>query len=229
MSPTGTCGDYQSSKGTNNAVLRTVLQRAISVEELGEKSWLSSSVIDLVFSKFARCYDNVEYLSMDFILLALNDQSSNFEGVTNILGRTLQYNQSRPIVLLYNSNSIHWTLIRIQYLPEPAIELFEPMGKPQHRNGRLTYRDVPREVIRWLDTCCPLDDGRSWLDVSTSAITKQHQVTSFDCGVACLLYAEKCGLGHGKDDINELTSQEHITQYRELLRDYINKQKLSAF
>jgi hypothetical protein len=48
-------------------------------------------------------------------------------------------------------------------------------------------------VIKWLDICCPLLDGKSWLTVGYSAITKQQQFTNFDCGVACLLYAEKCG------------------------------------
>jgi hypothetical protein len=217
-----------SNQGTMSS-LTSVLKRAISVDELSENSWLSSSVIDLVFSKFAKYYKNVEYLSIDFILLALNQRNNNnFEGVTDILGQTLHYNHSRPIVLLYNNNSIHWTLIRIQYLPEPSIQLFEPMGKPQHRNGQLSYRDVPRAVVRWLDTCCPLPDGKSWLTVTSSAITKQQQFTSFDCGVACLLYAEKCGLGHDKDDINALTSQEHITEYRKVLQEYINKQKQTS-
>ena len=48
-------------------------------------------------------------------------------------------------------------------------------------------------VIEWLDMCCPLREGSSWLSVGLSAITNQQQVTNFDCGVACLLYAEKCG------------------------------------
>mmetsp|Transcript_17960 Transcript_17960/g.30050 ORF Transcript_17960/g.30050 Transcript_17960/m.30050 type:complete len:312 (-) Transcript_17960:203-1138(-) len=229
ISPTSpTCDNSKSSNTGSNHIssLTTVLKRAISVEELGERSWLSSSVIDLVFSKFAKSYRNVEYLSIDFIMLALNQRNNNnFEGVTDILGQTLHYDHSRPIVMLYNNNCIHWTLIRIQYLPEPTIQLFEPMGKPQHRNGQLSYRDVPRDVVRWLDTCCPLSDGKSWLAVTSSAITKQQQFTSFDCGVACLLYAEKCGLGHDKEDINELTSQEHITEYRKVLQEYVNKQK----
>jgi len=236
MSPTRTSpsggGSLLSNTGSSgsNTVssLTSVLKRAISVEELSENSWLSSSVIDLVFSKFAKYYRNVEYLSIDFILLALNNHNNNnFEGVTDILGQTLRYNHSRPIVLLCNNNSIHWTLIRIQYLPEPTIQLFEPMGKPQHRNGQLSYRDVPRDLVRWLDTCCPLADNKSWLAVTSSAITKQHQFTSFDCGVACLLYAEKCGLGQDKKDINDETSQEHITEYRKVLQEYINKQKRS--
>lgn len=232
MSPTSPAGsragtDTDTVSGVSSRT--SVLKRAISVEELDETSWLSSSVIDLVFSKFAKYYRNAEYLSIDFIYLALNNYNTNtFEGMTDILGQTLQYNHSRPILLLYNSNNIHWTLIRIQYMPEPSIQLFEPMGKPQHRNGQLSYRDVPRELVRWLDTCCPLPENKSWLAVTRSAITKQHQFTSFDCGVACLLYAEKCGLGQDTEDINDLTSQEHITEYRKLLQAYINKQKQSA-
>ena len=226
MSPMGTCGCSSKPSSSAYGNLTAVLKRAVSVDELSDNSWLSSNVIDLVISKFARCYKNVEYLSIDFILLALNSRNgNNFEGVTDILGHRLQYNHSRPIILLYNNNNIHWTLFRIQYKPVPTIELFEPMGKPLHRSGRLSYRDVPRDVVRWLDSCCPLPDKKSWLSVTTSAITKQQQFKSFDCGVACLLYAEKCGLGYETEDINDMTSQEHITEYRKTLQRYVNKLK----
>ena len=56
-------------------------------------------------------------------------------------------------------------------------------------------------MIEWLDMCCPLREGSSWLSVGLSAITNQQQVTNFDCGVACLLYAEKCG----QQQVSELT------------------------
>lgn len=225
-------GSNRNGSNEASTTLTAVLKRAMSVDEMSEKSWLSSSVIDLVFSKFAQCYKHVEYLSIDFILLALNDhnrKSNNFEGVTNILGQTLEYNPTRPIILLYNSNNIHWTLIRIQHLSEPTIQLFEPMGKPRHRtsNRPLSYRDIPKGVVTWLDTVCPLPKNKSWLTVTSSAITKQQQYTSFDCGVACLLYAEKCGMGYDQKEINDLTSQEQITEYRKLLQTYVNKQKLS--
>ena len=60
-------------------------------------------------------------------------------------------------------------------------------------------RSFRRTVIEWLDVCCPLPDGKSWLTVGYSAITKQQQFTTYDCGVACLLYAEKCGQEQVKD------------------------------
>jgi len=96
--------------------------------------------------------------------------------------------------------------------------------------------------------CCPLRDGKSWVTVGMSAITKQQQFTNFDCGVACLLYAEKCGqqqvrvftcggggdvtrLTHirrsslpytsqSKEDINNFTTQENITEYRKTLQEF---------
>jgi hypothetical protein len=164
--------------------------------EIGDTSWLSSHMIDLVMSQFAKWYRDVDYLSIDFLPLALNPSAeSNFEGATDILGRKLKYGRKRPIIMLCNSGNIHWTLFRINFKPVPELQLFEPMGKPANRKGQLSTRYVPRNMIMWLDTCCPLTDGRSWLAVTTSAITTRHQFTSFDCGVACLLYAEKCGLG----------------------------------
>ena len=165
-------------------------------DEINETSWLSSHMIDLVISQFARWYPDIDYLSNDFVLLALNPSTtSNFDGATDILGRKLTYNRKRPIVLLCNSGNIHWTLVRVNFTPTPELQLFEPMGKPANRTGQLSFRYIPRNIIRWLDTCCPLQGGKTWLSVTSSAITSRHQFTSFDCGVACLLYAEKCGLG----------------------------------
>ena len=130
-------------------------------------------------------------------------------------------------------------------------------------------------VIEWLDVCCPLSDGKSWLSVGYSAITKQQQFTNFDCGVACLLYAEKCGqeqvhyfsvhvtvfqylilmydshfltaesfitsgrlwnhqklfdsflhlcfyFSQSKEEINNFTTQDNITEYRRTLRTFTN-------
>ena len=108
-------------------------------------------------------------------------------------------------------------------------------------------------MIEWLDVCCPLPDGKSWLTVGYSAITKQQQFTTYDCGVACLLYAEKCGqeqvktkkqslltylncqldlngtlqlpnlASQTKEDINDFTTQDNITEYRRTLRNFTNK------
>jgi hypothetical protein len=51
-----------------------------------------------------------------------------------------------------------------------------------------------------------------------SAITHAHQVSGFDCGVACLLYADKCGRGHSGEQINAQTNQHAITVFRHQLR-----------
>ena len=71
--------------------------------------------------------------------------------------------------------------------------------------------------------CCPLRDGSSWLGVGLSAITKQQQFTNFDCGVACLLYAEKCGQQQSKEDINDFTTQGNITEYRKTLQGFTDR------
>lgn len=86
-------------------------------------------------------------------------------------------------------------MIRIITNPQPELQLFEPMGKPSARRTGLNFRSVPRGVINWLDVCAPLGQKKSWQEVGISAITTQQQFTNFDCGVACLLYAEKCGQG----------------------------------
>jgi hypothetical protein len=172
-----------------------VLQRALSVEELNDDSWLSSSLIDLCFSRFARSYDSVDFLPVDFaVMLSLpSSNASELFNATDILGRKLCYEKKRPMLLLYNAKNIHWILIKVQLTPMPELQLFEPMGQPTNHKRGMSYRIVPRDVVRWLDTCCPLPDKSSWLSKALSAITSQQQFTSFDCGVACLLYAEKCG------------------------------------
>jgi hypothetical protein len=172
-----------------------VLQRALSVEELNDDSWLSSSLIDLCFSRFARSYGPVDFLPVDFaVMLSLpSSNASELFNATDILGRKLCYEKKRPMLLLYNAKNIHWILIKVQLNPVPELQLFEPMGQPTNHKRGMSYRIVPRDVVRWLDTCCPLPDKASWLSKALSAITSQQQFTSFDCGVACLLYAEKCG------------------------------------
>ena len=177
-----------------------VLQRALSIEELNDESWLSSSLIDLVFSRFARCYHSVDFLPVDFAVMLSLPSSSTSElfNATDILGRKLRYDSKRPMLLLYNAKNIHWILIKIQLDPQPQLQLFEPMGQPINPKRGMSYRIVPRDVVRWLDICCPLPDKSSWLSKAISAITSQQQFTSFDCGVACLLYAEKCGQGEVK-------------------------------
>ena len=83
-------------------------------------------------------------------------------------------------------------------------ELYEPMGKPPakaasaraanvYRADGLSLRAVPRHLIEWLDAVCPLDTEGGWKERSLSAITRQHQINGFDCGVACRECAERSG------------------------------------
>ena len=62
----------------------------------------------------------------------------------------------------------------------------------------------------------------TWGELAQSAIKKRHQLTGFDCGVACLLYAEKCGKGMDRQHIARSTSQRHITAYRQVLSDLMS-------
>ena len=121
------------------------------------------------------------------------------------------------------------------------------MGKPNRRsniprNG-VSARSLPRRTYDWLEATWPMaplidsidrigNIGRveikanldptwikptSWAQASISAVTSQHQLTSFDCGVACLLYAEKLASGQNRMDVDRWTDQSEITWYRSLL------------
>lgn len=65
------------------------------------------------------------------------------------------------------------------------------------------------------------NDGGGWYDRAYSAITQQQQTTGFDCGVATLLYAEKCGQGQMRQDVNAWTTQADMTAYRVSLQEYV--------
>jgi hypothetical protein len=69
----------------------------------------------------------------------------------------------------------------------------------------------------------PVGFAGGWRARTTSAITNQHQGNGFDCGVACLLYAEKCGQDQEKEDIGLYTDQDEITWYRNLLKEYFDR------
>ena len=49
-----------------------------------------------------------------------------------------------------------------------------------------------------------------------------EQLNSHDCGVAALLYAERCGLGHSAEEINTVT-QVDLSAYRQLLKDFTSR------
>ena len=116
------------------------------------------------------------------------------------------------------------------------LHVFEPMGLPQSRktktsnsgmNGGYTMgsingvssRNFPRRLLQWLESVWPMKEyEQSWGELAVSAIKRRQQLTGFDCGVACLLYAEKCGMGMDRLYIARSTSQRHITGYRHLLQ-----------
>lgn len=176
---------------------RTIpLKRALSLNEFEEDSWISSSFIDLILTKFGKNYNKVRYLSVEFAhYLSLKESKTIFD-VVDITGSKINIaDTTRPLVMILNAAKIHWNMIRVVRSPVPELQLFEPMGMPKNRHGGLNFRNVPRSLIDWLDACCPLPQSRSWISVGVSAIVSQQQITSYDCGVACLLYAEKCGLG----------------------------------
>lgn len=126
----------------------------------------------------------------------------------------------RPLVFFWNIGNMHWNILRIRLGLYKEIELFEPMGRPQsrHQQDGISLRSLPHSILQWLDHCYPVEGG--WLSLAKSAIKLRHQLTGFDCGVACLLYAEKCGQGQARQDIQEWTDQAEITAYRVLLQRF---------
>jgi hypothetical protein len=201
---------------------------------LSDESWLTSSVIDLVLARFARSYLDVHFMSSDFAAFGLkNSNPADVAACTDILGRSIDYSQKKPVIFLANINNLHWNLLRVCYNPVPELQLFEPMGKPAKRqrrtdvavgssSGGVSTRYIPKDVFQWLDAMSPLSFGDSWATRSCSAITQQQQTTGFDCGVASLLYAEKCGQDQMREDIDLWTTQEDMTQYRRTLQDFLS-------
>lgn len=135
---------------------------------------------------------------------------------------------NRPLVFFWNIGNMHWNLVRVFTGSSKHIEVFEPMGRPTSRSqggyasAGLSLRSVPRTLITWLDAVCPLPTPGGWRARTRSAITSQQQGNGFDCGVACLLYAEKCAQGREKEDICDGTDQSEITAYRAQLMQVIN-------
>lgn len=204
-----------------------LLQRSLSVgmRNLGDESWLSSSLIDLVISRFASIYKQIHFMSIDFAVLSLSSADRNeLEQLRDIQGRVVDYqNPKAPIVFFCNANGVHWNLIRVLRHPTPQLQVFEPMGKPVSRHGGLNLRCIPLVVVKWLNICCPLSSGSCWLTVGKSAITSQQQNNGVDCGVACLLYAEKCGQGHTAEQINSSTTQADLSEYRAVIKKFVHQ------
>jgi len=109
--------------------------------------------------------------------------------------------RNRPLIFFWNIGNMHWNLIRVHLGTRKEIEVFEPMGKltsrshVAYKSEGLSLRSVPSQLLAWLDHVCPLPTADGWKARTVSAITAKHQGNGFDCGVACLLYAEKCAQG----------------------------------
>ncbi|DBA04765.1 TPA: hypothetical protein N0F65_004402 [Lagenidium giganteum] len=184
---------------------------------------MTSTLMDLVLWRFATLYPGVHFLSTDFYHVHLasvsrqrGSRSPTDYAIHDIRGQRIDYcDDSKPIVFMVNTGLIHWNLFRVQFKPQPQLQLFEPMGRLSSRTG-ISMRSVPRGVLEWLGTCYPAHGD--WLSRTVSAITRTQQLSGFDCGVACLLYAEKCGQDRRPEDINELIEQADITRYRSRLQ-----------
>ncbi|EGZ29735.1 ubiquitin-1-specific protease [Phytophthora sojae] len=207
-----------------------LLQAAFGPEDrVGESNWLTGALIDLMLWKFASLYPAVHFLSTAFYHFHLEaamkatDRSpwrrrcrcKRDYQVKDVLGRAVSYDSDTPLVFIVNVDRIHWNLFRVQLGPTPELQLFEPMGRLASRSG-ISYRSVPRAVVEWLDVCYPQHKG--WMQRAVSAITNKQQVSGFDCGVACLLYADKCGRGHTGEEINAQIDQKAITAFRKQLQ-----------
>lgn len=209
-----------------------LLQSAFGPEDrVDESNWITGTLIDLMLWKFANLYPVVHFLPTAFYHLQLEatvkaagspwrrrrrgHRSKRDYQVRDVLGRVLDYDSDTPLVFIVNVDRIHWNLFRVQLEPTPELQLFEPMGRLASRSG-ISYRSVPRAVIEWLDVCYPQYTG--WLERTVSAITNKQQVSGFDCGVACLLYADKCGRGQSGEEINKEIDQQAITSFRKQLQ-----------
>ncbi|GAB9462760.1 hypothetical protein Gpo141_00000244 [Globisporangium polare] len=226
-----------------------LLQSAFSSEDdkIDETSWLTSTLMDLMLWRLATQYPSVHFLPTDFFHCFLESRSrarhqSHSHRVTqaigfvdhaaeseflvrDVLGRMIDYTSDRPILFAVNSGLIHWNLFRVQLTPFPELQLFEPMGRLASRTG-ISYRSVPRSVVEWLEVCYP--QHKNWISKAESAITRPQQVSGFDCGVACLLYADKCGQGQTRQEINEYTDQRAITLFRKTLQQQLQSMQNSS-
>jgi len=211
-----------------------LLRAAFGPEDrVDESNWITGSLIDLMLWHFAGLYPSVRFLPTAFFHLHLEAASKAAAGspwrrrrrphhrskrdyqVRDVLGRAVDYESEQPLVFIVNVDRIHWNLFRVQLEPTPRLQLFEPMGRLASRSG-ISFRSVPQAVIEWLDVCYPQHKG--WLQRTVSAITNKQQVSGFDCGVACLLYADKCGRGQSGEEINDQIDQQAITSFRKQLQ-----------
>jgi hypothetical protein len=211
-----------------------------------DQSWLSGAFIDYIFGIFARKYKGLRYLPTVFaaheLKRAVASELENLR-ITDVLGVSVNPKKVKRLVFCFNVNDNHWTMLHIVVgnRQKKELHVFEPMGLPQSRrtktsntqynnrggngnngmgsNNGVSSRNFPRRLLQWLEAVWPTKgEQQSWGELAVSAIKRRQQLTGFDCGVACLLYAEKCGIGMDRLYIARSTSQRHITAYRHLLQ-----------
>lgn len=160
---------------------------------------------------------------------------------------------NKPIVLCWHERANHWLTIVVHTGTAKRIEVYEPFGKTARKQAHtdasrqqqtgievgsedalssystvgLSLRNVPLQLLQWLDAVCPLPDG-SWRGRSSSAITTRHQINGYDCGPAALLYAEKVASGLTAHTISAHTEQSEISSYRDKLKGYLQGLQASA-
>eukprot|EP00750_Incisomonas_marina_P011210 INCI16354.5.p1 GENE.INCI16354.5~~INCI16354.5.p1 ORF type:complete len:541 (-),score=84.36 INCI16354.5:1357-2979(-) len=223
----------------------------LCLEQMGsDDAWLSGLFIDFLLAKFAAQYPDVHYLPTSFAAHDLahafkkggSAAYSDFP-LMDVVGKpintlaeqvparlvegskaTVIPPRSKSLIFFYNLGNRHWNMVKVGFEPFPTFQLFEPMGKPTSRNSAsLSRRHLPTAVLDWLNVAVPLaGNDTSWYNLAKSAVTSQQQTNSFDCGVACLLYAEKCGLQFETEDINEFTDQTEISAFRKVLKGLIS-------
>ncbi|KAG7383537.1 hypothetical protein PHYPSEUDO_003574 [Phytophthora pseudosyringae] len=224
----GALGDAEEAEEAKRRRFR-LLQSAFGPEDrVDESNWLTGTLMDLMLWQFATLYPAVHFLPTAFYHFHLEKaagspwrrrcrglRAKREYQVRDVLGRGVDYESDVPLVFIVNVDRIHWNLFRVQLSPTPELQLFEPMGRLASRSG-ISYRSVPRAVIEWLEECYP--QHKDWLERTVSAITNKQQVSGFDCGVACLLYADKCGRGQSGEEINDEIDQQAITSFRKQLQ-----------
>ena len=96
--------DQSSPDSTDGNNLRIdsnlMLKRCLSIREVEDESWLSSSLIDLVISTFAKRYEDVFFLPIDFVIMALTSSDKELKNVTDIAGQKVDFTTRKPIVFV---------------------------------------------------------------------------------------------------------------------------------
>ena len=105
---------------------------AVSRDFVGEDSWLTSSIIDYVFVRFARRYNGAHFLPASFAAFDLprarNQVRLRNLAIYDVLGQRVDMSLEKPIIFCWNIRNRHWNLLRIVFKEERELQLFEPMG-----------------------------------------------------------------------------------------------------